>query len=63
MVVRWRTGLATDSRVRFGPSPSQLDTSVTLPGGRREHVVELTGLVIRASMPGLRAARSRQAPT
>jgi len=44
MVVRWRSDLATDSRVRFGPAPSQLTTTVTVPGSRTEHEVELTGL-------------------
>jgi len=44
LVVRWRTDLATDSRVRFGPAPDQLTTSVSVPGLRTEHEVALSGL-------------------
>src|SRR5262245_48039317 len=44
IVVRWRTSLPTDSRVRFGASLASLDRSEEVPGSRTEHVVALTGL-------------------
>ena len=44
VIVRWRTDIATDSRVRHGPGPGQLTQTVTLAGTRTEHEVELTGL-------------------
>jgi hypothetical protein len=43
-IVRWRTDVATDSRVRIGTSPDQLDRSVDLAGSFTEHVVRVTGL-------------------
>lgn len=44
VIVRWRTDIATDSRVRYGSGPSQLTQTVTIGGTRTEHEVELTGL-------------------
>jgi hypothetical protein len=44
IVVRWRTDLATASRVRFGPAPNDLSTTVTEPGPTHDHEVEITGL-------------------
>ena len=44
LVVRWRTDLPTESRVRFGPAPNDLSTTVTEPGPTTEHEVEITGL-------------------
>ena len=44
VVVRWRTDLPTDSRVSYGPAPNELTDTVTVPGARIEHEVELTGL-------------------
>jgi hypothetical protein len=44
VIVRWRTDIATDSRVRYGSGPSQLTQTVTVAGSRTEHEVELNGL-------------------
>ena len=49
VVVRWRSNLATESRVSFGPAPGDLSTTVTEPGPTTEHEVEITGLA--ASTP------------
>lgn len=45
IVVRWRTGLATDSRVRFGTEPGNLPHVVDDPTATIEHVVTLQGLL------------------
>jgi len=44
VVVRWRTDMATDSRVRYGNSPANLTLVADAPGLTTEHVVSLTGL-------------------
>lgn len=44
VVVRWRTAAATDSVVRYGPAPGQLDRVATVAGSRIDHVVTLSGL-------------------
>src|SRR5688500_4789499 len=44
VIVRWRTDLATDSRVSFGTSPSTLTSSATNIPQTTEHEVRLTGL-------------------
>src|SRR5687767_7559247 len=44
VVVRWRTDVATNSRVRFGPAPNQLTTIVDDPAVVTEHEVSITGL-------------------
>ena len=44
MVVRWRTGLPTGSRVRFGLAPDALDRQVDDPRLASDHEVTLTGL-------------------
>lgn len=44
IIVRWRTDLATDSVVRYGATPGNLDQIVTVAGSRTEHEVQLTGL-------------------
>ncbi|MDX2166918.1 MAG: metallophosphoesterase [Deltaproteobacteria bacterium] len=44
MVVRWRTDLPTDSRVRYGPSVGMLNASATDAALTTEHVVSLSGL-------------------
>ncbi|GAB3991857.1 hypothetical protein GCM10028807_23190 [Spirosoma daeguense] len=44
ITIRWRTDQPTDSRVRFGTSPGQLNQQITNPGGTTEHIVTLTGL-------------------
>ena len=45
IVVRWRTDLATDSEVQYGPSPGSLTETVVSPTGTTEHEVPLSGLV------------------
>src|SRR5688500_6337616 len=42
--VRWRTGTATDSVVRYGSSPTTLSQSALVSGTRTEHEVRVTGL-------------------
>ena len=44
IVVRWRTSLATDSRVCYGSSPAALTSCVSNPASSTEHVVTLAGL-------------------
>jgi len=45
VVVRWRTDVATDSRVSYGSAPGGLDSFVDGPAGTRtEHEVQLSGL-------------------
>ncbi len=45
IVVRWRTGTATDSRVWYGSQPGSLTSSVSSPTITTEHVMTLTGLL------------------
>ncbi len=47
VIVRWRTSLPTDSRVRFGfdsLAPAALDRVADVAGERTDHSVKLTGL-------------------
>lgn len=44
VVVRWRTNVATDSRVRYGSSPGSLGSTVDDAASVTEHVVALSGL-------------------
>jgi hypothetical protein len=44
VVVRWRSGVPSDSRVRYGTDPGALDLQVTVPGLVIDHQVTLTGL-------------------
>lgn len=44
IIVRWRSDTATDSVVRYGLTPGNLDQSKTVAGSRTEHSVQLTGL-------------------
>jgi murein DD-endopeptidase MepM/ murein hydrolase activator NlpD len=44
ITVRWRTDIATDSVVRFGSAPGNLNQSVAVGGARTEHEVALQGL-------------------
>jgi fibronectin type 3 domain-containing protein len=44
VTVRWRTDVATDSRVQYGPSVGNLATTVDLDPLTTEHVVALSGL-------------------
>ncbi len=43
-VVRWRTDVATESRVRYGLAPTSLSGVADGPSGVTEHVVTLSGL-------------------
>jgi len=43
-VLRWRTDVATDSRVRLGASPAALITTIEVATVTTEHSVTLTGL-------------------
>jgi hypothetical protein len=44
ITVRWRTNVATDGRVRYGPSPTTLTTIADSPDPATEHELRLTGL-------------------
>jgi hypothetical protein len=44
MTVRWRTDVATDSRVRFGPAPGSLTQTADNPVVTTDHVIRVTGL-------------------
>ncbi len=44
MVIRWRTDVATDSRVRFGTNAANLNFGVDYPATTTEHEVQLQGL-------------------
>ena len=44
MIVRWRTDIATDGRVRFGTSQGSLTSSADNPTGGTEHEVQISGL-------------------
>ncbi len=44
MFIRWRTNIATNSKVNFGTSSGSLSQSVTDNGSTTEHIVNLTGL-------------------
>ena len=44
VVVRWRTDVASDSRVSYGSAPGSLDASVDDPAVKTEHEVVLSGL-------------------
>ena len=44
IVVRWRTDIATDSRVRFGSAPGSLSSLADNPTVTTEHQVAVTGL-------------------
>ncbi|MBN8249500.1 MAG: metallophosphoesterase, partial [Verrucomicrobia bacterium] len=45
MVVRWRTSVPTDSRVRLGTNVLSLDLTATVAGSRVDHSVVLSGLL------------------
>lgn len=44
IVIAWRTNVATDSRVRFGPSPAQLNQFVSDATLATNHFIPLAGL-------------------
>src|SRR5438093_1421322 len=44
IVVRWRTDVATTSRVRYGTTPGNFTTVVSDPASTTEHIVSVTGL-------------------
>jgi hypothetical protein len=44
VIVKWRTAIATDSRVRYGTAPGNLTSIADGNGSNTEHSVTLTGL-------------------
>jgi hypothetical protein len=44
IIVRWRTDVATDSRVAYGPAPGSLSSFADDAGVTTEHIVDVTGL-------------------
>ncbi|MGB5715962.1 MAG: metallophosphoesterase [Gammaproteobacteria bacterium] len=44
VIVRWHTAIATDSRVRYGNVPGNLNNVVDVTGSTTEHAVTLSGL-------------------
>jgi hypothetical protein len=44
IIIRWRTDVATDSKINYGTSPGNLDQSFTDNNITTEHIVALTGL-------------------
>lgn len=44
ITLRWRTDTPTDSVVRYGGSPTNLNPTLIIPGNPTEHEVQLTGL-------------------
>ncbi|TAK62779.1 DNRLRE domain-containing protein [Methylobacter sp.] len=44
LIVRWRSDLASDSRVRVGTSPANLNLTFDQPASTTEHIVQVNGL-------------------
>ncbi|MCB0595166.1 MAG: metallophosphoesterase, partial [Phaeodactylibacter sp.] len=44
MAARWRTDVATDSKIWYGPDPANLNMSAAVSGSQTDHVIILTGL-------------------
>lgn len=44
IIIRWRTDVATDSRVQYGASPTTLSTNIDDAGSVTDHSIEITGL-------------------
>lgn len=44
IIIKWRTDVATDSKVTYGTDFNNLNQTQVLPGSRTEHTIELTGL-------------------
>ncbi|RDB04244.1 purple acid phosphatase family protein [Runella aurantiaca] len=44
VIVRWKTNVATNSKVKYGTDPNNLNLQVTLPTTTVEHIVPLAGL-------------------
>jgi len=44
LLVRWRSDLASDSRVRVGTSPANLNLTFDQPASTTEHIVQVNGL-------------------
>ncbi len=44
IIIRWKTDVATDSKVKFGTTAGNLDQSVVVDSITNEHIVQLTGL-------------------
>lgn len=45
IVVRWRTDVATDSQVKYGPTAANLASTVADSASTTEHIVTVTGLL------------------
>ncbi len=46
IVIRWKTDVATDSKVNFGTTAGNLSQSVVVDTFTNEHIVQLTGLAV-----------------
>jgi hypothetical protein len=44
VIIRWRTNLATDSRVRYGASPASLTQTADDAASTTEHIIAVSGL-------------------
>jgi hypothetical protein len=44
VVVRWRTDVASESVLSYGPAPDDLSTTLTITGPTTEHEMGVTGL-------------------
>ena len=44
LIVKWRTNSSTDSKVWYGPSPTNLNQTETVTGSRTNHEVQISGL-------------------
>ncbi len=44
MIVRWRTDIATDSKLWYGDSPTNLTSSESVSGNRTDHEINIMGL-------------------
>jgi hypothetical protein len=44
VIVRWRTNVATNSRVRIGTRPDSLNRAIDISGSRTDHAVRISGL-------------------
>lgn len=44
IIIKWRTDVATDSKVTYGTDVNNLTETTVLPGSRTDHTIQLTGL-------------------
>ncbi|MCB0581040.1 MAG: metallophosphoesterase, partial [Phaeodactylibacter sp.] len=49
MIIKWRTDVATSTRVWYGPNPSSLLFTATVNGTRTNHEVKVTGLAANST--------------